>query len=65
MTELHCWTGKTEYMEEKFGYGSEEWAEAFNNNGTCMLPDGHEGEHEFTPDNQILVTFPDKEKDNE
>ena len=25
--------------------------------GTCMLPAGHEGPHEFTPDDQIEVTF--------
>jgi hypothetical protein len=24
---------------------------------TCMLLDGHEGDHEFTPDNEITIRF--------
>ena len=24
---------------------------------TCMLPDGHPGEHEWTPDDQITIQF--------
>ena len=24
---------------------------------TCLLPDGHDGPHEFTPDSEIMVTF--------
>lgn len=24
---------------------------------TCMLVDGHDGDHEPTPDNEIVVTF--------
>jgi hypothetical protein len=26
--------------------------------GTCMLPDGHDGPHEFTDDEKVLVSFP-------
>lgn len=25
---------------------------------TCLLPDGHDGEHEWTSDGEIVVTFP-------
>jgi hypothetical protein len=24
---------------------------------TCLLPDGHDGPHEFTPDTEIVVRF--------
>ena len=30
---------------------------------TCMLPDGHQGPHEWTRDSDILVTFPDALED--
>jgi hypothetical protein len=28
---------------------------------TCMLAKGHEGEHEWTRDEDIIITFPPKE----
>lgn len=58
-TRLHCWTGKTEWLEEKYGWGTteywENWAESQGK--TCMLSDGHKGPHEWTNDNEIMVTF--------
>lgn len=53
----HCWKDKAEFIEDEGGYNSEEWAEAFIHNGTCMLEAGHEGDHVFTPDNEITITF--------
>lgn len=28
---------------------------------TCMLDDGHEGEHQWTPDDQIRIAFAKEE----
>lgn len=54
---LHCWEDRAYWAEQTYGFASEEWAEAFLENGTCMLPAGHDGPHVFTPDTQIGVTF--------
>jgi len=53
----HCWKDKAEFIEEKVGYNSEEWADAFLQNGTCMLEAGHKGDHIFTSDDEITITF--------
>lgn len=54
----HCWKGLIEEVEEKYGFGSAEWAECVVAGGqTCMLENGHVGPHEFMPDSEILVTF--------
>jgi hypothetical protein len=53
----HCWKDKAEFIEDEGGYNSEEWAEAFLHSGTCMLEAGHEGDHIFTPDDEITITF--------
>ena len=50
---LHCWHGNTDDLK----VGSDEWAKAFNDPGVCMLPAGHEGPHEYTPDGEIEVEF--------
>jgi hypothetical protein len=57
---LHCWADKSTWAFEKFGPSSDEWADTVLNNGTCLLPAGHEGEHEWTPDGEIMVTFKTK-----
>lgn len=55
---LHCWKDEEEYFDETYGFGSDEWAAAFNRGGgTCMLDAGHDGAHEFTPDDQFTITF--------
>lgn len=59
---LHCWKGKREYVEETKGWGSPEYWDTYsdegdNRDGTCMLEAGHGGEHDFTPDDKIGVTF--------
>lgn len=59
---VHCWTGKREWAEKTFGWGSDEHLATYSEDGdsrdgTCMLEDGHDGDHDFTPDDQIGVTF--------
>lgn len=56
---LHCWLGRREWIEEKYGFGSKEWADTFEEgkDGTCMLERDHSGEHEFIPSSEIRVTF--------
>jgi hypothetical protein len=54
---LHCWADKATVMADKYGWDSAEWAEAFNENGTCMLEKDHSGPHEFTPDSEVTVSF--------
>lgn len=54
-----------EHAEELHGFGSQEWADAYNEpHATCMLEDGHEGPHEWTLDNEIMISFPSKEKED-
>jgi hypothetical protein len=35
------------------------WEESgeYPNGSTCMLLDGHDGPHEFTPDSEIVIGF--------
>lgn len=55
---LHCWKDLHAHAEEKHGWGSDAWAEAYVKPGaTCMLEAGHSGEHEFTDDGEIGVRF--------
>ena len=55
---VHCWKGKVEWAKETFGAYSEKYCDVLAEPGaTCMLLDGHEGPHEFTPDANIKVTF--------
>jgi hypothetical protein len=59
MGELHCWKDQREHVEETEGQGSEAWTATWvDGDGTCMLAAGHDGPHEFTPDDQIGVSFP-------
>jgi len=61
---LHCWKDKADYMYEKFGPKSKEYIDCFAyGGGTCMLQDGHEGNHIFTNDEDILIEVVNFEKD--
>ena len=63
---LHCWMGKTEYMEEVHGFGSQEWADSVSEpSATCMLEKNHEGPHEWTLDGEIVISFPPKEEESD
>jgi len=53
-----CWTDYLDWCEKTYGPNSEQEAETyFTGNKTCLLPQGHEGPHEWTPDEEILVAF--------
>ncbi len=57
---LRCWKDKREAIAEKFGDDSEEYWATFQEDyvsGSCMLEAGHDGPHEFTPDDEIGVRF--------
>jgi hypothetical protein len=49
---LHCFEGGPWVGDYEDGCGS-----------TCMLPDGHDGPHEFTPDDQIVIRLAHPNKD--
>lgn len=67
MSGLHCWMDEREHLEEVHGWGTdaywEAWRKTWSEDGekslsaTCMLLDGHDGPHDFTPDSNIGVFF--------
>jgi hypothetical protein len=58
MADVHCWKDQLEHVSETHGFGSDEWAECqLGSGGTCLLEHGHDGPHEFTPDDQFGVSF--------
>ena len=55
---IHCWEDETQYIVKKHGLDSKEYVDSIlRGGGTCMLPDGHTGGHEFTPDGEITILF--------
>lgn len=54
-----CWKDYHEWLEENGQYMSDEWANAFSDGGTCMAADGHAGPHEFIPDSDVSISFPE------
>lgn len=57
----HCWIGKDEFMEKRYGQYSEEHSKAMWEEGAiCMLEDGHKGKHEWTPNKNITIRFKKK-----
>ena len=54
---VHCWEDKASWMAEVYGMESDEYVEAFENPGTCLLEKGHASEHEWTPDEDIGIEF--------
>ena len=60
MSTIHCWASQ----EDEYEFGTDEWAEAFNRGfGICMLPDGHDGPHVFTPPEDIAISFAPSEEE--
>lgn len=58
--KLHCWTG----AGDDAVIGSAEWVEArlrYPDGATCFLERGHAGPHEYTPDTDVLISFPERE----
>ena len=55
---VHCWKDYRSHLEETGGIYSDEWVETYyGGNATCMREAGHSGEHEFMPDENIVVQF--------
>lgn len=57
---LHCWAdgpSLLEWMEANPDADVEEYM-----GSTCMLEKGHDGPHEFTPDDRIGITFASAEE---
>ena len=53
-TILHCWHGENDDNE----ISSDGWIEIFvRGEGTCLLPDGHDGPHIYTPDDEFTIVF--------
>ncbi len=53
---LHCWHGPKDDAE----IGSEEWVAAelnYPDGAVCLLEAGHAGPHEYTPNDQVEITF--------
>ena len=53
---LHCWKDRADHAADVHGWGSDEWAKAYVDNATCMRERGHDGPHDFVPDDQIVVS---------
>jgi len=52
----HCWKDYREHLVEIGQEGTPEWVETYyDGNKTCLLEQGHEGDHEFTDDNSIEI----------
>jgi hypothetical protein len=51
---LHCWADYGFCMLAGLAPFD---ADLYSVGGTCLLPSGHAGPHEFTRDDEILVTF--------
>lgn len=57
---VHCWKGNDEHIEDTFGFHSEEHLATYADDfvsSTCMLENGHDGDHDFVPDSDIGMTF--------
>lgn len=53
---VHCWEDGPRKGENE-PYGS------LGTGSSCMLPDGHDGPHEFTWDDEIIITFAEESSD--
>jgi hypothetical protein len=51
---LHCWA---DYSNCLYAGLAPFYADLYSVGGTCLLPSDHIGPHEFTRDDEILVTF--------
>jgi hypothetical protein len=52
----HCWHGHRDDLEPGTREYERSWA-MYPDGATCMLPNGHAGPHEYTPDDEITVSF--------
>ena len=54
-----CWQDKEEWIIRKYGEYSDEHLAMIADDefAICMLPRCHDGPHEWTPDDEIVVHF--------
>lgn len=55
-----CWWSNVEFAILRNGVKSPEYRDALAHPGTCLLPSGHEGPHEWTFDGDVTFTFAPK-----
>jgi hypothetical protein len=60
--ERHCWKDGPEEIVQEGGEEGQWWTRLRPVGSTCLLPDGHPGEHRFTPDDQLVIQFAPKEE---
>lgn len=59
----HCWQGRNDWLydHDMNAYCEHVAAHYFDKgclpDSTCLLPDGHDGPHEWTDDHDVKVTF--------
>ena len=57
-TIVHCFMDYGYYLDTQGQFGSEEWVNQMIDGGkTCMLENGHSGDHEWVSDNDIVIEF--------
>lgn len=63
----HCWTERGEWIEETYGYLSDEYldyaADQYNEDACseiCLLSAGHVGPHKWTRTDEATLSFADK-----
>ena len=52
-----CWTDKAAWLDDNGALPIDVVQCQIEGNATCLLPDGHDGPHEWTPDSEITVRF--------
>ena len=56
---VYCWKDYQEWIEETTGKPWYDQEDPLNHEKgkTCMLLNGHDGPHEWTPDDEIMIEF--------
>ena len=66
--ESHCWKDRLEYIMETHGEYSDEYNDYImedDSHSMCLLPDGHDGPHEWAPTSGITLEFVDGREEEE
>lgn len=58
---VHCWEDLHSWAEDEHGWGSDVWATLYTQpSATCLLAHGHDGDHEWTADSDIVIAVSDR-----
>lgn len=64
--QLHCWQDRLDWVwQQGAKLGSPAYLDALEHPATCMLPAGHEGPHEWTSDEEIVIEVPLLDQESE